>query len=123
LGDSGEEGVPSDCFAGYRKSPLQIYRVLANLHYDHLTALVDSLEFCLEHGYEQPKLLRTRGRGEFASALSELMTAEHFLLRGFSVKGLDAEKGSAPVPDLLVEGEEMRANGRGLHARRMARAR
>jgi hypothetical protein len=109
LGDWRNEGVSSDCFAGYRKSPLQIYRVLANLHYDHLTALVDSLDFCLGHGYEQPKLLRTRGRAEFASALSELLTAEHFLLRDFNVKGLDTEKGSEPVPDLRIDGEKLRA--------------
>jgi hypothetical protein len=33
LGDWRNEGMESTCFAGYRKSPLQIYGVLANLHY------------------------------------------------------------------------------------------
>ncbi len=109
LGDPNQAGEPSAHFAGYRKSPLQTYRVLANLHHEHLERLVDSLDFCLSHGYEQPKLVRTRGRAEFASALSELHVAEHSLLRGFRVAGLDAAKGSDPVPDLLVEGEGLRA--------------
>ncbi|MDQ5820676.1 MAG: hypothetical protein M3540_04465 [Actinomycetota bacterium] len=109
LGDPHQEGEPSEHFPDYRKSPLQIYRVLANLHFEHLEALVDSLEFCLVHGFEQPKLIRTGGRAEFASALSELQVAEHFLLRGFAVSGFDATKGSDPVPDLRVEGKGLRA--------------
>src|SRR6266511_1632890 len=108
LGDSYQQGEASAHFAGYRKSPLQIYRVLANLHYKHLEMLVDSLDFCLGHGYQQPKLIGTRGRAEFASALSELQVAEHFLLRGFEVAGFDATKGSDPVPDLLVAGKGLR---------------
>lgn len=98
LGDPYQQGEPSAHFAGYRKSPLQIYRVLANLHYEHLKMLVDSLDFCLGHGYQQPKLIRTRGRAEFASALSELQVAEHFLLRGFEVAGFDATKAPIPCP-------------------------
>lgn len=109
LGDPRLEGEPSEHFAGYRKSPLQIYRVLANVHYEHLKALVDSLDSCIGRGYEQPRLIRTRGRGDFGSAVSELLVAEHFLLQGFRVKGFDTERGSEPVPDLLVEEEEMRA--------------
>jgi hypothetical protein len=37
------------------------------------------------------------------------LTAEHFLLRDFNVKGLDTETGSEPVPDLRIEGEKRRA--------------
>lgn len=109
LGDPHQEGEPAEHLPGYQKSRLQIYRVLANLHYEHLEALVDSLEFCLGHGYEQPKLIRTRGRAEFASALSELQVGEHFLLHSFEVAGFDATKGSDPVPDLLVTGNGLRA--------------
>lgn len=109
LGDPHQQGEQSAHFPGYRKSPLQIYRVLANLHYEHLEAFVDRLDFCFGHGYEQPKLIRTGGRAEFASALSELQVAEHFLLRCFEVAGFDATKGSDPVPDLLVQGKGLRA--------------
>lgn len=109
LGDPHQQGEPSEHFASYRKSPLQIYRVLANLHHEHLERLVNSLDFCLGRGYQQPKLIRTRGRAEFASALSELQVADHFLLRGFTVVGFDATKGSDPLPDLLVQGKGLRA--------------
>src|ERR1035437_1950435 len=109
LGDPRQQGERAQHFDGYRKSPLQIYRILSNLHYEHLEALVDSLDFCLGHGFQQPRLTRTRGRAEFASAISELAVAEHFLLRGFEVKGLDAQKGQDSVPDLLIEKQGVQA--------------
>ncbi|MGH2499761.1 MAG: hypothetical protein ACRDF0_06715 [Candidatus Limnocylindria bacterium] len=99
----------STSFAGYRKSPLQMYRVLANLHEEHLDALADSIDSCYGQGYVEPKLLRTRARSQFASAISELLTAEHFFLRGFDAQGLDSGKGSERVADLRVKGHGIEA--------------
>jgi hypothetical protein len=44
--DPTKEGTTSRAFLDARKSPLQIYRILANNHYDHLRALLESLNFC-----------------------------------------------------------------------------
>jgi hypothetical protein len=79
--------------------------VLGNVHYPHLRQLLRTLEFCLERGVTQPNILRTRARKSFTESLSELHAAEHFLLRTFRVTALDATKGDASVPDLLVSGQ------------------
>jgi hypothetical protein len=102
-----QEGEPSDAFPKARKSPHQIYRVLANTHYRHLEALLDSLEFCVDRGFTQPALLHTRARTAFVSALSELHVAEHLLLQGFEVEGLDTKKGPDPVPELIARGHNL----------------
>lgn len=102
LADPAQEGKPSGGFPQARKSEREIYRVLSNVHYPHLEALLRSLDFCIERGFTQPTLLRTRARTAFIPALSELHVAEHFLLRGFEVEGLDQHKGSDPVPELVA---------------------
>jgi hypothetical protein len=102
VGDVASEGSPSQAYAGMRKSERQLHRVLANTHYEHLRALLQSLNYCIEHGFVPPRLLSTRDRGQFQSALSELRVAEHLLLREFEVSGLDELKGSEPVPELVA---------------------
>lgn len=107
LGDPAREGEPSTAFPLARKSERQIYRILANDHYEHLAELLRSLDYCLAHGFTQPSLLRTRGRSNFDSGVSELGAAEHFLLRGFVVEGLDARRRSEPVPEFLASQAEL----------------
>ncbi|MGH2792552.1 MAG: hypothetical protein ACRDJ0_16410 [Actinomycetota bacterium] len=107
LGNPTREGGPSDVFPQARKSERQLYRILANDHYDHLAALLSSLDFCLGRGFRQPVLLRTRAQSNFTSAISELSAAEHFLLRGFELDGLDVKKDSDPVPEFLARRDEL----------------
>lgn len=100
--DPAHEGEESVGFAAMRKSERQLYRVLSNAHYEHLEALLRSVDFCIGRGFTQPSILRTRARGAFASALSEVRVAEHLIRRGFDVEGLDLRKGSDPVPELVA---------------------
>jgi hypothetical protein len=96
-----KEGVEAEWFEHVRKSQRQLYRVLGNTHYEHLTKLLEALEVCLAHGYEQPRLLRTQSRSSFGPDLAELGVAEHFILGGCTVEGFDDSKGSDSVTDLL----------------------
>ncbi len=86
-----------------RKTPREIYRVLSNQHYQHLADLLSTVEYCLKSGFEAPKLLKTNVRQDFASSVSELLLAEYFLRRGFSVRSPESEKGNEVVPDLVVD--------------------
>jgi len=104
LGDPHLEGECSTVFAQARKSAREIYRVLGNVHFQHLDELVQALDFCLEGGFTQPTILRTRARKSFAESLAELHAAEHFLLRKFEVEPQDTTKGSEPVPDFIARG-------------------
>jgi hypothetical protein len=96
------DGEAAKWFDFLRKSERQLYRVLGNMHYDHLAALLRSLDHCLERGFRQPRLLRTRARSSFAADLAELSVAEHFALLGAELSSFDEKKGGDPVPDLLV---------------------
>src|SRR5438874_3542177 len=58
--DPENEGTKAESFARLRKSPRQIYRVLGNTHYEHLTELLEALDTCIAHGFRQPRLLSTR---------------------------------------------------------------
>jgi hypothetical protein len=95
-----KEGIEAEWFERVRKGERQVYRVLGNTHYEHLTKLLEALNSCLERGFEQPRLLRTRARSSFGPDLGELGVAEHFLLAGCSIEGFDDSKGEEPVPDL-----------------------
>lgn len=102
IGAPHDEGEPSEAFPAARKARRQVYRVLGNAHFPHLRDLLGTLDFCLEQGFTQPTVLKTRAGKPFAEALAELTSAEHFLLRGLSVCGLDEGKGQESVPDLLL---------------------
>src|SRR5205807_9981389 len=56
--DPAQEGEESVAFAGMRKSERQVYRVLSNVHYEHLDALLRSLDFCIGRGFTHPTILR-----------------------------------------------------------------
>lgn len=97
------EGRASDGFPKARRSDRHLYRMLGNTHYEHLRDLLWALDLCIGRGFRQPRLLRTRDRGSFASAVAELGVATHFARLGADIAGFDDAKGEAPVPDLLVE--------------------
>lgn len=107
LGDPAQEGESSISFPAARKSNRQIYRILSNVQCPQLSALAHSLNSCIARGFSQPTVLRTRDRSAFQSALSELHIAEHLLLRGFEIKGLDLQKGSDPVPDFIASRSDL----------------
>lgn len=96
------EGVEITSFPGARKSERQLYRVLGNTHYPHLVGLLETLDLCLNQGYTQPRLLKTRARSAFRPDLSELSAAEHFIQVGCSVVGFDDTKAQASVPDFAA---------------------
>lgn len=96
------EGTKAEWFEGIRKSDRQVYRVLGNTHYNHLTELLEALDACLAQGYKQPQLLRTRARSAFGPSVAELNAAEHFVLGGCTIAGFDDSKGEESVPDLLA---------------------
>jgi hypothetical protein len=104
VSDPQGEGEPSGVFSTARKSQREIYRVLGNIHYRHLDQLLETLDRCLEYGFAQPTILRTRARKPFSEALAELHVAEHFLLREFAIVGTDAIKGQEAVPDFIASG-------------------
>jgi hypothetical protein len=105
--DPAREGQESAAFRGMRKSERQLYRVLSNVHYEHLDALLRSLDFCIGRGFTQPTMLRTRARSAFAAAVSEVYVAEHLLNRGFGVEGLESEKGADTVPELVARKDSL----------------
>lgn len=100
--DPANEGASTEWFERVRKSQRQIYRVLGNTHYNHLTELLEALDACLAHGFTQPRLLSTRARHAFGPAIAELGVAEHFALADCAITGFDEWKSDRSVPDLLA---------------------
>lgn len=104
LGDPLEEGEKSSAFSLARKSEREIYRVLGNTHYQNLSNLLQTLEFCLGRGYGNSTILRTSARKPFTDSLAELHAAEHFLLCGFEVEGQDDIRAQRSVPEFIARG-------------------
>jgi hypothetical protein len=102
------EGQESEWFERVRKSERQIYRVLGNTHYPNLMQLLEAIDECLQHGYSQPRVLRTRARRSFAPDLAEIRVAEHFVIGGSEIAGFDDTKEGESVPDLLASREGFR---------------
>ncbi|HUI08515.1 MAG TPA: hypothetical protein VL486_16055 [Verrucomicrobiae bacterium] len=105
LGRPEQEGRKSGSFPNARITGRQIYRILSNANYPHLTHLLRTLEYCLSNGWDQPALLRTSGGMEFESTVSELYLAEAFLRNGFTVHCLDKNRGANRVPDMCVQAD------------------
>jgi len=106
LGSPSQEGQISVGFPQCRKTGREIYRILSNQHYPHLVELLKALDYCIANGWVQPALLRTQGRKEFDSSVSELFIAEFFLKRGFKVRGFEEDKKQKSIPDMLVTSEK-----------------
>ena len=97
-----KEGIKSKSFSSLRKTQREIYRILTNLHYKHLKNLLSNLNFCISHGWKNPRLLQTRSEFEFDSLVSELLVAAHFARSGYKISSFDHSKGKNIVPDLLA---------------------
>lgn len=107
IDDPAEAGIQASGFPKARKTPLQIYRILSNNHYDRLQRLLESLDFCTSRDYLPPKLVKRPDRARFDSDLAEARLAEHLLRKSFTIQDLEATKGSSPVPDFLAHRNDL----------------
>jgi hypothetical protein len=83
--EPGREGAVSKSFPGWRTSPRQIYKPLANVEGTHgFDDLLERVDHWLARGFGA-KALRARDRPSFRAALAELQVADHFEVRGFQV--------------------------------------
>ena len=102
--DPPEEGVDSEAFPGVlRKTDRELYRWIANTHYDHLAEVVTILERVHAAGCSFGSFLTTTSRVQFVSHTAELLIAEDLLHRGYDVSTIPLT--SAVSPDLHVTGD------------------
>jgi hypothetical protein len=101
LPDPALEGEPSDAFPGVlRKTQREVYRWIANTHYEHLADAVLHLERVHAAGCTFGSLLSTRDREQFVSLTAEVLVADDFLRRGYEVQTV--QRSDQVSPDLLV---------------------
>ena len=101
LPDPAFEGEPSDAFPGVlRKTQREVYRWIANTHYQHLADAVLHLERVHAAGCTFGSLLSTRDREQFVSLTAEVLVADDFLRRGYDVQTV--QRSDQVSPDLLV---------------------
>jgi hypothetical protein len=99
----GLEGQPSAAFSTLRKTDREVYRWIANTHYEHLADVVARLEHVYAAGCEFGTFLTTRDREQFVGLIAEVLVADDLLLRGYSVRTIG--RSSEPTPDLHVAGD------------------
>lgn len=101
LPDPAVEGEPSNAFPGaLRKTRREVYRWIANTHYEHLSRAVLHLERVHAAGCSFGRLLSTRDREQFVSLTAEVLVADDFMRRGYDVHTL--QRSNQVSPDLLV---------------------
>ena len=101
--DPSVEGVPSEAFPGVlRKTDRELYRWIANTHYEHLADAVAQLERVCAAGCLFASLLRTRDREQFENLIPEVLVADDLLRRGYTVKAFP--RSHQATPDLRVLG-------------------
>jgi len=98
------EGEQSEAFPGVlRKTDREVYRWIANTHYEHLVEAVEHLERVHAAGCRFGNLLTTRDREQFVSHTAEVLVADDLLRRGFTVSTVP--RSSKASPDLHVTGD------------------
>lgn len=96
------DGVVSKAFPTLLMTRREILRILGRADvYPHLDALLSVLERCLESGWDAHQL-GARDRDEFASLISDLQVAEHFLLRGCTLSSPLGMALEGAKPDMFV---------------------
>jgi hypothetical protein len=104
LPDPSVEGVPSEAFPGFlRKTHREVYRWIANTHYEHLAEAVAHLERVHAAGCTFPSLLTTRDREQFVSLTAEVLVADDLLRRGYTVSTVP--RSDQVTPDLRAEAD------------------
>jgi hypothetical protein len=98
------EGESSEAFPGVlRKTDRELYRWIANTHYDHLAAAVLYLERVHAAGCRFGNLLTTRSREQFVSHTAEVLVADDLLRRGYTLSTFP--RSDQASPDLHVTGD------------------
>ena len=101
--DPADEGLPSEAFAELRTTERELYRWIANTHYEHLATAVAQLEGVHAAGATFGQLLKTRSRDQFVSLTTEMLVAHDLLRRGYDVTTIPRSGKSSP--DLHVRGD------------------
>ena len=108
LPDPTIEGVESEAFPGVlRKTEREVYRWIANTHYEHLADAVAHLERVHASGCTFGNLLTTRNREQFVSYTAELLVADDFLRRGYSVNTILRSDEASPDLHIACDGIDM----------------
>jgi hypothetical protein len=95
------EGVPSKAFPdALRKTEREVYRWIANTHYEHLAEVIVDLEHAHASGCTFGDLLTTTSRHQFVSLGAEMLVADDLLRRGYTVRTIP--RLGQPGPDLHV---------------------
>jgi hypothetical protein len=97
------EGAVSEAFPALRKTDREVYRWLANTHYEGLAEALVRLERVYAAGCTFDGLLATRSRSQFDGHLGELLVADDLLRRGYKVTTVP--RSARAGPDLHVEGD------------------
>jgi hypothetical protein len=101
--DPADEGLPTEAFAELRKTERELYRWIANTHFEHLATAVVQLEEVHAAGVTFEQLLKTRSRDQFVSLTTEMFVAHDLLRRGYDVTTIPRSRESSP--DLHVRGD------------------
>jgi hypothetical protein len=102
--DPEDEGVESQAFPGVlRKTERELYRWIANTHYEHLREPVVQLEEVHAAGCTFEQMLKTTSREQFVSLSAEVLVAHDLLRRGYAVETID--RSGDRSPDLRVRGK------------------
>ncbi len=98
-----DEGVESQAFPGVlRKTERELYRWIANTHYEHLREPVVQFEEVHAAGCTFEQMLKTTSREQFVSLSAEVLVAHDLLRRGYAVETIDRSEDRSP--DLRVHG-------------------
>jgi hypothetical protein len=105
LPDPMVEGESSDAFPDVlRKTHREVYRWIANTHYDHLAEAVIHLERVHAAGCTFGSLLRTRDREQFISLTAEVLVADDLLRRGYTVNTIPLSGEVSPDLHVMADG-------------------
>lgn len=101
--DPADEGVPSEAFTELRKTERELYRWIANTHFEHLATVVVQLEEVHAAGVPFGELLKTRSRDQFVSLTTEMLVAHDLQRRGYDVTAIP--RSGVSSPDLHVRSD------------------
>jgi hypothetical protein len=106
--DPDDEGVDSEAFPGVlRKTDRELYRWIANTHYEHLADAVLHLDRVHAAGCTFSPLLTTTSRELFVSHITEVLVADDLLHRGYTVRTVPRADQRTPDLHVLSDGVDI----------------
>ena len=84
--DPADEALPTEAFAELRETERELYRWIANTHFEHLATAVIQLKEVHATGVTFEQLLKTRSRDQFVSLTTEMFVAHDLLRRGYDAR-------------------------------------